>query len=236
MRSAIIASGLLCLASRLAAQGVCADIDKLFAQPPVIGRWAELRMEKPSSDKKPTIMRMAVIGKESKAGKTLYRMQMVSADPRSGQPVIFQILAPLGLDALSSKEQSEVVMKVGDQPAMKMTKGRGIPAQDQSDLRKQCAKAKFVGEESVTVPAGTYKARHYSSPDGDSWVSAEVPAWHLVRTVDSDKSTMTLVAVGEGAKNEIRETPVDFKTLMNNPEAMKKLMGAGASGRDSSAR
>ncbi len=236
MRSAIIASGLLCVSSRLAAQGVCADIDKLFSKPPLIGRWAELKMEDPSSEQKPTIMRMAMVGKESKAGKTLYRMQMVSADPRSGQPVIIQTLAPLGLDALSSKEQSEVVMKVGDQPAVKMTRGKGIPTQDESDLRKQCAKAKFIGEESVTVPAGTYKARHYSSPDGESWVSAEVPAWHLVRSVESDKSTMTLVAVGDGAKNEIRETPVDFKTLMNNPEAMKKLMGGGATPRDSSAR
>ncbi len=236
MRTAIITGGLLLVASRLPAQGVCADIDKLFAKPPAIGRWAELKMDKPSSDRGPTTMRMAVVGRESKAGKPLYRVQMTSTDPRSGQPLIIQMLAPWGLDAVGGREQSEIVMKMGDQPAMKMTRGKGIPDQGQSDLRKQCAKAKFVGEESVTVPAGTFKARHYASPDGESGVSADVPVWHIVKSVDTDKSSMTLTAVGDGAKNEITETPLDFKTMMNNPEAMKKMMGGGKSAPDSSSR
>ncbi len=222
-------------AQRLAAQDACGEVAKLFAKPPTVGAWSEVRMEEKSGEP-PKVMRMAVVGTEKQAGKTVYRMQMTSTDPRSGQRMIIQMLTPWGMDALNSGEQKEVILKLGDQPAMRMPRPKGVSDQDVWDLRKQCAKGKFVGQESITVPAGSYRSRHYTGPDGDTWLAAEVPVWHVVKNVDKDGSTMTLTAVGAGAKNEIRETPVDFKTMMNNPEAMKKLMGGGATPRDSSAR
>jgi hypothetical protein len=225
----------LALAPRLAAQDACGDIAKLFGQAPAIGRWSELRMEKKSGGRPPTVMRMAVVGSEKQAGKTLYRMQMSSTDPRSGQRMIVQMLTPWGLDALGGRGQREVVMKMGDQPAVKMVPPKGAAGQDAAGFREQCAKYKFVGEESVTVPAGTYRARRYSGPDGDTWVAPEVPGWHLVKMTGKDGSTMTLTAVGDGAKNDITETPVDFKSMMNNPEALRRMTEAQGRGQPDSA-
>lgn len=226
MRPYLLLSLLLLPAPRLAAQDACASLAKLFTKAPTVGEWAELQTQKKEGEK-PTLMRMGVVGKERDGGKTLYRIQMTTTDPRSGQRMILQMLTPWGMEAVGGSQQKEVVIKMGDQPAMKMTPGKGTPGEDAVDLRKQCAKYKFVGEESVTVPAGKYRTDHYTGPDGEAWVALGVPAWHLVKMTNEDGSTMVLTAVGSGAKSEITETPVDFKTMMKNPEAMRRMMEGG---------
>lgn len=216
----LLALGCLALASQPAvAQDACDDLKTFFAQPPRIGEWAELEEMK---EGKPVTIQVAFVGKEERGGQELYRMQVVSTV--AGKRHIMQTLTPWDIASLAEDHETELVMKMDDQPAMIMPiKGdqRGPRA---SDFLKDCAKITRVGDESVTVPAGTFKAGHYKGPDGDTWVSSEVPGWRMVKMVTPDGNTVVLTATGSGAKNEITEQPMDMKALMRNPEAMKRMM------------
>ena len=197
------------------AQGACADVPKFFARPPVIGEWAEMSWE--TEDKKtPDRVRMGVIKEEQRAGKQMYWFQMIMDN--KGKRTIVQTLNSWDVTALSSPRPAEVVMKMGDQPAMKMSGDMvGQSPAAKTDWREFCAKSKFIGEESVTVPAGTFKTRHYQSEEGDTWVSLDAPVWHLVKMTTKKGKTMVLSAKGTGAKNEITEQPVDMKSMTGKP-------------------
>jgi hypothetical protein len=204
------------------AQGACADVPKFFAHPPTVGEWAEMAWEK--TDKEgPDRMRMAVINQERREGKQMYWFQMTMDD--KGKRTIVQMLTPWDVGSMGGRNPSEVVMKIGDQPAMKMSGGMmGKTPASKTDWREFCAKSKFVGEESVTVPAGTFKTRHYQGEDGDdTWVSLDAPLWHIVKMTTKDGNTMVLSATGTGAKNEITEKPMDMKAMMANPQAAQKM-------------
>jgi len=197
------------------AQGACADIPKFFARPPVVGEWAEMAWETKDNEG-PDHVRMGVIKEEQRDGKRMYWFQMIMQN--KGKRSIIQMLSPWDVTAMGSGAPAEVVMKMGDQPAMKMDKGfMGQTPSSKTDWREFCAKSTFVGEESVTVPAGTFKTRHYRSDDGDTWLSAEAPVWHLVRMTTNKGKTMVLSAKGTGAKNEITEKPVDMKSMAKPP-------------------
>jgi hypothetical protein len=203
------------------AQGACADVPKFFSRPPKIGEWAELSYENKGKDE-PDRMRIAAVKEERREGKQMYWLQMVMNN--KGKRTIMQMLTPWDVSTVGAPKPAEVVMKLGDQPAMKMSGGMlGRSPASKTDWRDFCAKSTFVGEESVTVPAGTFKARHYQGPDGDTWASMDAPVWHLVKMVTKDGKTMVLSARGTGAKNEITETPVDMKAMMANPAAAQKM-------------
>ena len=206
-----------------AQKNACADIPKFFANPPKIGEWAEIAFEKKGDEKGPDRMRMAAVGTERREGKQMYWLQMDMTDDK-GKRSIIQMLTPWDVTTLHGGEPAEVVMKMEGQPAMKMSGGMmKRSAAAQGDWREFCAKSTFVGEESVTVPAGTFKTRHYKGPDGDTWASLDAPVWHGVKMTTEGGKTMVLSSKGTGAKNEITETPVDMKAMLSNPEAMKKM-------------
>jgi hypothetical protein len=204
------------------AQGACDDIGRFFAKPPTLGEWADMRADrKKDQGKKPTTMRVGFVGKEVRDGQQMYRLQMIMSG-KNGQQQIMQALTPWGAEALGKEFDTELVMKMGDQPAMVMP----VKADKSQkwDLRTECAKIDFVGEETVEVPAGSYKARHYKGPDGESWVSPDVPGWKLVKMVTKDGDEMVLTGTGKGFENRITEKPMDMQEMMRNPEAMKKMM------------
>jgi hypothetical protein len=102
------------------AQGACADIPKFFARPPVVGEWAEMAWE--TKDKEgPDHVRMGVIKEEQREGKQMYWFQMIMQN--KGKRSIIQMLSPWDVAAVGSSPPAEVVMKMGDQPAMKMNGG-----------------------------------------------------------------------------------------------------------------
>jgi hypothetical protein len=215
--------GLALAAQGAGAQTACDDLKSFFSKPPKIGDWAELSM--PSKNpKEPTMARISFVGKEARNGRELYRMQMVQTV--KGQRQVIQILTPWDASVLTDKQDydGEFVMKMGDNPAMVMPVKKDENKTGLYDLRETCGEIKYMGDETVAVPAGSFKARHYTGPDGDSWVSADVPGWHMVKMVTKEGKTMELTAMGSGAKNEITEKPMDMKAMMSNPEAMKKMM------------
>jgi hypothetical protein len=68
----------------------------------------------------------------------------------------------------------------------------------------------LVGEESVTVPAGTFKAArfHNDKHDSDTWMVRDQP-FYLVKSVGKDHE-IALVKSGEGATSSITEEPQDM--------------------------
>ena len=214
-------AGLAVVAQAAGAQGACNNLKRFFAKPPTLGDWAELQMN--PKGEKPTVTRFSFVGKEQRGGKEMYRMQMVTT--MQGKPHIVQMVTPWDMSLMSDAQEREMVMKIGDQPAMSMTiGGEKTKTGGIYDLRKDCAKIKYLGEETVAVPAGSFKAQHFSGPDGHMWLSLEVPGMHMVKMETADSESMVLTATGTGAKNEITEKPMDMKAMMSNPEAMKRMM------------
>jgi hypothetical protein len=202
--------------SLAAGQGACADIPKFFARPPRIGEWAEMGWQS-KGKKGPDRMRVGVVGQEHREGRQLYWFQ-VSMDDK-GKHSVMQMLTPWDVTSMRAPKPVELVMKLGDRPAMKMSGSMlGRSPGPKSDWREFCAKSKFLGVESVTVPAGTFKSRHYQSEEGDTWVSLDAPVWHLVKMSMKDGKTMVLNAKGTGAKNEITEKPQEMPGMGPRPQ------------------
>jgi hypothetical protein len=67
-----------------------------------------------------------------------------------------------------------------------------------------------LGMESVTVPAGTFTARHFRDAEGDyqSWMDPSVP-FGVVKTTSKNGGDILLLAKGTGATTAITGTPTD---------------------------
>jgi len=197
-----------------AGQGACGEIARMFKQPPKLGEWSELRMDlKKDQGKKPTMMRVGFVDREERDGEMLYRMQLIMTH-HDGKRTILQMLAPWGPRALDRDDDTEIIMKMGDQQAMILPIAAAKNAPGMRDVWRACEKLSFVGRESVTVPAGTFATRHYTGPEGDSWVAPKIPGWRMAKMVTAKGDTMVLTAIGDGEANAITETPVDMKTMM----------------------
>ncbi|HZN97711.1 MAG TPA: hypothetical protein VFB61_08280 [Gemmatimonadales bacterium] len=204
------------------AQDACADLPKFFSKPPKIGEWAEYTWQEKGKTESQRV-RMAVVKEEQRQGKRMYWLQMSMNDKDPSKRTIIQTLMPWEVSTLGGQGSVEVVMKIGNQPAMK-TGPEHAKAAGGADWREACKDSKFVAEESVTVPAGTFKARHYSGAKGeDTWASLEVPVWHMVKMSTKEGNTMALSATGMGAKSEITEQPQDISNML---ERMKNQQGA----------
>jgi hypothetical protein len=180
-----------------------------FKFPPV-GRWAEYQAIYNEED--PYTIRYAMIGTESRGGKKLQWVEMRITGSRQDQNMVYQMLVP---GSLADMEQvQEIVFKPGDKPAMKMD---GMMMQmirkqldNQSFFSEVCQGVTFVGEESVRVPAGSFKALHYRSAGHgtDSWVVPAIP-FSLVKAAGKD-FRVELATQGDGAKSSITEKPQEI--------------------------
>jgi len=209
MRSVLAwaAGAVLCLAAPAAqAQNPCAQYVKF----PAAGRWAEYRAV--FNKKDPSAFRYAVVGVERREGTeyTWFEWKMSGASP--DQSFVYQMLLPQS--PLQMGQIQEVVMKQGSRPAMKisgmmMSMIRG--QMEKSSLFKDlCKDVTLVGSESVTVPAGTFKALHYRSEKNrtDSWVSPDLP-FAMVKSV-GENHEIRLTGQGDGAESSITETPQEM--------------------------
>jgi hypothetical protein len=169
---------------------------------PAAGNWAEWRVQGDG-------IRVAVLPPETRQGKPYVRMETKITE--GGQVMIMQGLAPA--DHLDATE--EVIIKQGTQPAMRLSKemiqmGRELAARDPS--RMVCtASMTLVGQETVTVPAGTFAAAHYkdAATGYDLWLSPQVP-FGMVKLRMAPNEEILLSSYGAGATSSIRETPVEM--------------------------
>jgi hypothetical protein len=190
------------------AQANCLEQIK-FPEP---GRWADY---KASYKNNPYSIRYGVVGEETRGGKALQWVEMRMEGGTKDQNVIYQMLVPGSL--MEMGQVQEIVFKPGNQPAMKMSGEmlnmiRG-QMEKQSFYGEMCKGVTLVGQEKVTVPAGTFETLHFRSAEygSDSWVSASVP-FSLVKSTGKDYQ-VELVGQGQGATSSIKEKPQEMRGM-----------------------
>jgi hypothetical protein len=199
------------LAAPLAAQDkekICQDVQR---HPMTVGTWATYNWTGGRSDG--ATIRVAVIGKESRAGTALYWYEMMLQNPkRSKDNMIMQMLVP-GLTYDPSGIRG-FVMKTGDQPAMRIPEqmvrlmAANMGPNMAADIARGCDEMDVVGWEQVTVPAGTFRALHLRHPRSgtEAWLQPTL-SFPMVKAVMKDSGAMELAGQGAGAKSSITETP-----------------------------
>jgi hypothetical protein len=203
MRGAFLAGVLvLAAAPRAQAQNDCLADLKM----PAVGQWAEYTG---TMKKDPYTLRYAVVGAEERNGKAMRWLELKMAGKKQDQNVIYQVLTPGNPAEMDMVE--EIVFKPGDKPAMKMNgmmmKMLRGQLEKSSVLANLCEGVAPAGEESVTVPAGTFQAIRYhdSKHDADTWVVPDRP-FVMVKSKGKDFE-LSLAAEGDGAESSITETP-----------------------------
>ena len=177
---------------------------------PAVGQWAEY---KGTMKDDPYTWRYAVVGSEERDGKPMKRLEFrMQNEKKPDRTMVYQVLTPGGPAEMD--QVAEIVFKPGDKQAMKlnsmmMKMMRGQLSKN-SVLAMVCEGVAPAGEESVTVPAGTFKAikYHNSKHNVDSWVVPSRP-FVLVKSVGKDLE-MSLSSSGDGAKSSITETPQEM--------------------------
>jgi hypothetical protein len=175
---------------------------------PIVGSGGEYEMTADKGTK--MVMEIAIVGKESVAGKDGYWFEMTMSNLPTGQMVMKSLTVVDGTDTVVSR----VIMQMGTRPPMEMpTQMNKSSAQKQpADIRDR---AEDVGSETVTTPAGTFTAEHYKMKDGtgDAWVAPKAGPYGLVKFQGKD-STMVLTKVITDAKDRITGTPQPFNPMM----------------------
>jgi hypothetical protein len=178
---------------------------------PVVGAWSEYQST--FNGQPPMKMKVGIVGKE---GPDYWYETVVQGETRM---VSKMLVSGNPNDKANLKR---MIVKAGNDQAMEMDTASMM-------ARKQAAKAKPVapkvidkGMEKVTVPAGTFQARHLQYQEGadvvDAWVSDKVSPYGLVKSKSKDME-MVLTGQGTGAKTLITETPKKF-TMPQMPKGM----------------
>lgn len=160
-------------------------------------------------------LRLAVVGSERSGDSTLYWFEVSFAGKDPGKNGVVQILTASLAAGLESPRA--LVIKVGPQPAMKLSGdmagmvGKQGGQTSAFDWAGRCAGAHVVGWESVTVPAGTFRALHVTTDDGEVWASREVP-FGLVKT-HGKQGDLALTGRGADAKSSITEKPLEMPAI-----------------------
>jgi hypothetical protein len=148
-----------------------------------------------------------LVSKESVNGREGYWLEFTT-NQKMGQMVMKMLIVPG-----SDQQAAHLIMQMGKNPPMDMTQmaQRGNSAKPNYDVRNG---GQDLGEESVTVPAGTFSCEHYrSASGGDTWVSGQVPPFGMVKSVNNG-TTLVLTKVVSDARDKITGTPVPFNPMM----------------------
>ena len=162
-------------------------------------------------------LRLAVVGSEKSGDSTLYWFEVTFTGKDPGKSGVVQILTASLASGLESPRA--LIFKVGPQPAMRlsgemagMMGKQGRQNASAFDWAGRCGGAHVVGWESVTVPAGTFRALHMTTDDGgEVWASRDVP-FGLVKT-HGKQGDLALTGRGADAKSSITETPLEMPAM-----------------------
>jgi hypothetical protein len=176
---------------------------------PKVGEYAELRLTSPQQGS--MSVRLAVVGEQRVEGRAHFWIEVVSVLPPDGDTVTVQMLVPTY--PFEQRDIRSYIVKQPGQPALKLPREmiqQLEAAGPGPSWREQCAAADDLGNERVSVPAGTFIARRYRTPGqkGDIWI-ADVP-FGMVRTVTAD-GEMELIRYGSDARSSISEKPIEVR-------------------------
>ena len=199
---------LFCLAPSIGAQDVaeaCATLSRIH-----VGQWAEYQIRSQNAQESGQA-RFSIVGTEVVEGQEYYWYEMKMSAAMG--TMVMQMLVPSY--PYESGEIRSAVMKMGDQPAMKVPdqmlammqgQGAGDPAKE---LAKRCGRAALVGHETITVPAGTFDVLHLRATGGEAgeiWVSVDIP-FGLVKITSDGGDEIVLVGHGNDATSSIADRP-----------------------------
>lgn len=207
-----------------------ADICRRVQHPPV-GAWSEFRVVGGRNDGGTT--RLSVVGTETRGDTSYLWLESVArgfhmaGSPDPADTVSFVTKALVRGFGTGMDQPREMIMKIGAAPAMIMPVGGAGGSSPMDD----CASGKVVGWESVTVPAGTFRALHVQddSGGGDAWILPDLP-FALIKTGmggPGDSGEMELVAHGMGATSAITETPRPYDPGLFMKEMMRPAPDTG---------
>jgi hypothetical protein len=177
---------------------------------PDVGQWAEYQGI--MNQKDPYTMRYAVVGEEDRGGTTMKWLELRMVGDTKDKTMVYQMLIP-GTPAEMDQAQ-EVIFKPGEKQAMKMNAMMMKMIRGQlkknSVLGNMCEGVSLAGEESVTVPAGTFNALRYhnSKYESDTWVVPDEP-FFMIKSTGKDFE-LSLASSGDGAQSSITETPQEM--------------------------
>ena len=181
-----------------------------------LGQWASYDGTNGSGSGK---LRLALVGSERAGDSTLYWFEVSFSGNDASHSGVVQLLTPSLTSGASSPRA--VIVKLGAQPAMRLS-GQMAAMMDQKgtsttafDWASRCSAAHVVGWESVTVPAGTFRALHVTTDDGDVWASRDVPFGFV--KMHGQKGDLMLTARGADAKSSITEKPMEMPNIMSKP-------------------
>ena len=201
------------------AQNPCAS----YVTTPSLGSWGEYQATK---DGQPSVtMRFAVVGQERRGGRILQRFETsLRGISAAGQmeEMIMQVLVPGYPYEPESIE--EVVVKGQGKPAMRMSPATmaqlkaQMKASGQLSMADQCKGMAAVGDESLKVPPGTFRVRHFrdARTHNEIWMSRALP-FGMVKTKDDKGVALVLVGHGRGARSAIVEAPVPMPVPVPPP-------------------
>jgi hypothetical protein len=212
LRRIAAATALVLLAAPAARAQDLAAVCRQVMHPPV-GAWSQFNIAGGRANGATT--RMAVVGTETRGDTAFLWLEFAAHGMPMGLPegggdtltIINKLLVTAFGSAMAEPRQH--VMKLGSAPAMTMpVGGAGAPTSPMED----CAGGKVLGWESVTVPAGTFRALHVQDArgQGEAWIVPDLPFGMVKAAAGSDPSDsgqLVLVAHGMGATSQITEAP-----------------------------
>lgn len=170
---------------------------------PKVGSWGEYSFESRKGDKVKSKgkFRMAVVGKEGDSFWVEQTFTLELPKPKKDE-------AMGAMKLLMNKEGVQKAFMKSERGVMDMSsmmaRKKPQPADD--------AKMTEVGEETISVPAGKFKAAHFifeqKNNTGDAWMKPGVGPYGMIKQVHRDDkvvTTLELLASGGDAKSEIDE-------------------------------
>jgi hypothetical protein len=226
LRSLAAISLVVCLGAQAARAQDLEAICRQVGHPPV-GAWSEFRID--GGENNGATVRMSIVGSESRGGTRYLWMEVAAHGFSMGReqggptaPLVINKMLVAGVGPDMGTPQA-VIMKFGDAPAMEMPAGRTRATETPGTTAlARCRQGKAVGWESVTVPAGTFRALHVRDAHnrGDLWVVPSLP-FAVVKETDlgGGANDMVLIGHGRGATTRIREKPQPW-----NPQLFMQMM------------
>jgi hypothetical protein len=194
------------------------------------GSWAEYSMT--MGQMPPMKSRMALVAK----GPTTNTIEMTMEGGMMAMAGKLTLQTVVAADQKAPEPIKKTLMQIGENDPMDLP----VNPNQQQQFKKPDPKS-LVKEETIKVPAGTFKTKHYrdKTPAGDTsdfWISTDVPPFGLVKVVVDQKSSpmvkgpvvIELTATGKDAKMRITKPakPFDQTALMGQMMGGKPPGGA----------
>jgi len=191
------------------------------------GAWAAYRVQMAEAQEKPLVlqMKMSCVGAEKVGDQEGLWLEMESTMPSTERQEPMRMIMKSLVVGDPSQEQSirKIIMQFGDQPPMLMKADF-----DSMKEKSEPPVAAVVGDESVTVPAGTFLCKHLRTTTNqdetsDIYLNQEVALFGVVKARTSS-GEIELVGHGTtGAVSQIKGEPAmefDMQRMMH--EMMKQ--------------